>query len=160
MTVSLMKTEAETAYTDAFNPQGALADVRQSAFAQFAETGLPHRRMEDWKWTDLRQLISRAFPPASGTSASAEAIDGLIAASPFGDVARARLVFVDGTYDASRSSLPATGDVDFASACENAGAITPVPGGVGPMTIACLLANTVTACCRANGLEEPAGLTA
>lgn len=52
------------------------------------------------------------------------------------------------------------GDVDFASACENAGAITPVPGGVGPMTIACLLANTVTACCRANGLEEPAGLTA
>jgi methylenetetrahydrofolate dehydrogenase (NADP+)/methenyltetrahydrofolate cyclohydrolase len=52
------------------------------------------------------------------------------------------------------------GDVDFASAVEVAGAITPVPGGVGPMTIACLLANTVTACCRANGLEEPEGLTA
>ncbi|MGR3638201.1 bifunctional methylenetetrahydrofolate dehydrogenase/methenyltetrahydrofolate cyclohydrolase FolD [Alterinioella nitratireducens] len=52
------------------------------------------------------------------------------------------------------------GDVDFASAKEVAGAITPVPGGVGPMTIACLLANTVTACCRANGLEEPEGLTA
>jgi len=52
------------------------------------------------------------------------------------------------------------GDVDFASAAEVAGAITPVPGGVGPMTIACLLANTVTACCRANGLEEPEGLTA
>ncbi|MBL4873893.1 MAG: bifunctional methylenetetrahydrofolate dehydrogenase/methenyltetrahydrofolate cyclohydrolase FolD [Rhodobacteraceae bacterium] len=52
------------------------------------------------------------------------------------------------------------GDVDFASASEVAGAITPVPGGVGPMTIACLLANTVTACCRANGLPEPEGLTA
>ena len=52
------------------------------------------------------------------------------------------------------------GDVDFASAAERAGAITPVPGGVGPMTIACLLANTVTACCRANGLAEPEGLTA
>jgi methylenetetrahydrofolate dehydrogenase (NADP+)/methenyltetrahydrofolate cyclohydrolase len=51
------------------------------------------------------------------------------------------------------------GDVDFASASEVAGAITPVPGGVGPMTIACLLANTLTACCRANGLEEPEGLT-
>lgn len=51
------------------------------------------------------------------------------------------------------------GDVDFASAVKVAGAITPVPGGVGPMTIACLLANTVTACCRANGLEEPEGLT-
>ncbi|GAB5448807.1 bifunctional methylenetetrahydrofolate dehydrogenase/methenyltetrahydrofolate cyclohydrolase FolD [Gymnodinialimonas sp.] len=52
------------------------------------------------------------------------------------------------------------GDVDFAEATEVAGAITPVPGGVGPMTIACLLANTVTACCRAHGLDEPEGLTA
>lgn len=52
------------------------------------------------------------------------------------------------------------GDVDFASCAQRAGAITPVPGGVGPMTIACLLANTVTACCRANGLAEPEGLTA
>ena len=51
------------------------------------------------------------------------------------------------------------GDVDFASASEVAGAITPVPGGVGPMTIACLLANTLTACCRVNGLAEPEGLT-
>ncbi|MEX0328167.1 MAG: bifunctional methylenetetrahydrofolate dehydrogenase/methenyltetrahydrofolate cyclohydrolase FolD [Ruegeria sp.] len=52
------------------------------------------------------------------------------------------------------------GDVDYTSAAERAGAITPVPGGVGPMTIACLLANTLTACCRANGLPEPEGLTA
>ncbi|PPB80616.1 methylenetetrahydrofolate dehydrogenase (NADP+)/methenyltetrahydrofolate cyclohydrolase [Albidovulum inexpectatum] len=52
------------------------------------------------------------------------------------------------------------GDVDFESAAKVAGAITPVPGGVGPMTIACLLANTLTACCRAHGLREPEGLTA
>ena len=52
------------------------------------------------------------------------------------------------------------GDCDFASCSEKAGAITPVPGGVGPMTIACLLANTLTAFCRANGLSEPEGLTA
>jgi len=52
------------------------------------------------------------------------------------------------------------GDADYDSCAAVAGAITPVPGGVGPMTIACLLANTVTACCRANGLEEPEGLTA
>lgn len=52
------------------------------------------------------------------------------------------------------------GDVHFESAKEVAGAITPVPGGVGPMTIACLLANTLTACARANGLPEPEGLTA
>jgi methylenetetrahydrofolate dehydrogenase (NADP+)/methenyltetrahydrofolate cyclohydrolase len=52
------------------------------------------------------------------------------------------------------------GDVDFAAAAQVAGAITPVPGGVGPMTIACLLANTLTAFCRARGLPEPEGLTA
>ncbi|MEW7008499.1 MULTISPECIES: bifunctional methylenetetrahydrofolate dehydrogenase/methenyltetrahydrofolate cyclohydrolase FolD [unclassified Lentilitoribacter] len=52
------------------------------------------------------------------------------------------------------------GDVHFESASKVAGAITPVPGGVGPMTIACLLANTLTACTRAHGLPEPEGLTA
>ena len=52
------------------------------------------------------------------------------------------------------------GDVDFAQAVQVARAVTPVPGGVGPMTIACLLANTLTACCRAHGLDEPQGLTA
>lgn len=47
------------------------------------------------------------------------------------------------------------GDVDYAGAAAVAGAITPVPGGVGPMTIACLLRNTVVACCRQNGLSDP-----
>jgi methylenetetrahydrofolate dehydrogenase (NADP+)/methenyltetrahydrofolate cyclohydrolase len=47
------------------------------------------------------------------------------------------------------------GDVDYAAASHVAGAITPVPGGVGPMTIACLLANTLTACYRIHGLPEP-----
>jgi methylenetetrahydrofolate dehydrogenase (NADP+)/methenyltetrahydrofolate cyclohydrolase len=51
------------------------------------------------------------------------------------------------------------GDVDFDAASQVAGAITPVPGGVGPMTIACLLANTLTATARANGLADPDGLT-
>jgi methylenetetrahydrofolate dehydrogenase (NADP+)/methenyltetrahydrofolate cyclohydrolase len=44
------------------------------------------------------------------------------------------------------------GDVAFAEAVKHAGAITPVPGGVGPMTIACLLKNTVTAGCRQRGI--------
>ena len=47
------------------------------------------------------------------------------------------------------------GDVDFESAVEVAGAITPVPGGVGPMTIACLLRNTVIAACRLEGVPVP-----
>jgi methylenetetrahydrofolate dehydrogenase (NADP+)/methenyltetrahydrofolate cyclohydrolase len=48
------------------------------------------------------------------------------------------------------------GDVDYAGAAERAGAITPVPGGVGPMTIACLLVNTVRAACAAHDLPAPA----
>ena len=52
------------------------------------------------------------------------------------------------------------GDVDFAAACRVAGAITPVPGGVGPMTIACLLRNTLLAACRRRGLPDPAALSA
>ena len=47
------------------------------------------------------------------------------------------------------------GDVAFDEAVEVAGAITPVPGGVGPMTVACLLRNTLIAACRARDLELP-----
>ena len=47
------------------------------------------------------------------------------------------------------------GDVDYDEAAKVAGAITPVPGGVGPMTIACLLRNTLVAACRQNGLADP-----
>ncbi len=47
------------------------------------------------------------------------------------------------------------GDVAYEEAAAVAGAITPVPGGVGPMTIACLLANTLTAACRSHGLPDP-----
>lgn len=65
-----------------------------------------------------------------------------------------------GTNEDGSVKTRLVGDVDYASAAQTAGAITPVPGGVGPMTIACLLANTLTACCRANKLPEPKGLTA
>ena len=47
------------------------------------------------------------------------------------------------------------GDVEFSSASEVAGAITPVPGGVGPMTIACLLHNALQQACRINGVDVP-----
>lgn len=59
----------------------------------------------------------------------------------------------------NRTEVGLVGDVDFAAASRVAGAITPVPGGVGPMTIACLLANTLTATARIHGLPDPEGLT-
>src|SRR5205823_1159143 len=60
-----------------------------------------------------------------------------------------RLVLADG-----KTRL--VGDVAFAEALEVAGAITPVPGGVGPMTVACLLVNTLRAACAIHGLPKPA----
>ncbi|KQU47473.1 bifunctional 5,10-methylene-tetrahydrofolate dehydrogenase/5,10-methylene-tetrahydrofolate cyclohydrolase [Sphingomonas sp. Leaf339] len=53
----------------------------------------------------------------------------------------------------NRTDAGLVGDVDFAAAVEVAGAITPVPGGVGPMTIACLLRNTYVSACRRTGVE-------
>ncbi|MBM1221543.1 bifunctional methylenetetrahydrofolate dehydrogenase/methenyltetrahydrofolate cyclohydrolase FolD [Ponticoccus sp. SC2-23] len=65
----------------------------------------------------------------------------------------------DGLKEDETPKTRLVGDCHFDSCAEVAGAITPVPGGVGPMTIACLLANTLTATTRANGLPEPVGLT-
>lgn len=64
------------------------------------------------------------------------------------DVGINRVLQSDGTYKL-------TGDVCFSEVVKVAGAITPVPGGVGPMTIACLLQNTLEAACRQHGLAVP-----
>jgi methylenetetrahydrofolate dehydrogenase (NADP+)/methenyltetrahydrofolate cyclohydrolase len=53
----------------------------------------------------------------------------------------------------NRTEAGLVGDVDFAAASKVAGAITPVPGGVGPMTIACLIRNTYVSACRRDGVE-------
>ncbi|MDA8776807.1 bifunctional methylenetetrahydrofolate dehydrogenase/methenyltetrahydrofolate cyclohydrolase FolD [Alphaproteobacteria bacterium] len=60
-----------------------------------------------------------------------------------------------GLDDKGRGKTRLVGDVAYDEAAEVAAHITPVPGGVGPMTIACLLKNTLTAFCRQNGFEEP-----
>jgi len=57
--------------------------------------------------------------------------------------------------DAGNGKTRLVGDVAYAEAFPHAGAITPVPGGVGPMTIACLLQNTLTAACRQRGIALP-----
>ena len=57
--------------------------------------------------------------------------------------------------DTDKGRAKLVGDVNFSEASAIAGAITPVPGGVGPMTIACLLRNTVIAACRQNKIAEP-----
>ena len=75
-----------------------------------------------------------------------------------GDWIRPGAVVVDvgiNRIDAGGGKTRLVGDVDFESALAVAGGITPVPGGVGPMTIACLLHNTVLAACRRHGVAVP-----
>jgi methylenetetrahydrofolate dehydrogenase (NADP+)/methenyltetrahydrofolate cyclohydrolase len=57
--------------------------------------------------------------------------------------------------DAGDGKTRLVGDVDYGPACAVAGAITPVPGGVGAMTIICLMQNTLIAACAQNGLPIP-----
>jgi methylenetetrahydrofolate dehydrogenase (NADP+)/methenyltetrahydrofolate cyclohydrolase len=61
----------------------------------------------------------------------------------------------EGVDAAGNPKTRLVGDVHFDEAAASAGAITPVPGGVGPMTIATLMANTLVAACRAAGAPEP-----
>jgi len=64
-------------------------------------------------------------------------------------------VAADGLDAAGKPRTRLVGDVAYAEAAARAAAITPVPGGVGPMTIAMLMANTLIAACRAHGIAEP-----
>jgi len=64
-------------------------------------------------------------------------------------------VAAEGVNSDGRRKTRLVGDVAFAEVAPHAGAITPVPGGVGPMTIAMLMANTLTAACRAAGVAAP-----
>jgi Fe-S cluster assembly protein SufD len=77
---------------------------------------LPHARMEDWRWTNLRVLIDRPYPPRLAVEARPEDVARLAKTSPFATIARARLVFVNGQFDEKRSTLPISGDVEFTTA--------------------------------------------
>jgi Fe-S cluster assembly protein SufD len=66
---------------------------------------LPHRKMEDWRWTDLRQLVDKPYPPRQTVVAAPKDVERLLKSSPFAKVAGARIVFVNGHYAAEHSQL-------------------------------------------------------
>jgi Fe-S cluster assembly protein SufD len=102
--VTTIKTAAETALAQAFSQardrlpgNGAIAAQREAAFDVFAKAGLPHRRVEEWKYTDLRALMREAKPLAAPPDAAAKA-RAKTAAAMLGDLDARRLVFVDGAF--------------------------------------------------------------
>jgi Fe-S cluster assembly protein SufD len=111
MNLALAKTETGRALGEAFAVArdrlpgtGKVADIRQRAFEAYERTGLPHRRIEDWKYTDLRILMRDVLPLAAAPDAAAlaraaaalklHAIDGV-----------RRLVLVDGVFAPKLSDL-------------------------------------------------------
>src|SRR5262245_22403514 len=108
-----IRTAAETALIESFAagkatwPGGkALAAQREAAFHRFEQQGLPHRRVEEWKYTDLRALMRDAKPLAAAPGAAEKARAkeaGRIAAS----IEPRRLVFVNGAFVAELSDLAA-----------------------------------------------------
>jgi len=108
--VRLARTNAEQALLSAFEraraglPGGAqFKRLREQAFAAFAESGLPHRRIEEWKYTDLRTLLRDAAPLAKPPGAAA--IARAKASDPLGGVSLRRLVLVDGAFVPELSEL-------------------------------------------------------
>ncbi|MFM9847251.1 MAG: Fe-S cluster assembly protein SufD [Hyphomicrobiaceae bacterium] len=116
MNVAVMKTKAEAALGEQFEAAAAhlpgagwVKDLRKQAIGIFEARGLPHRRIEEWKYTDLRERLREALPPAleAGASVSHEAIE--TALGPLAVLEADRIVFVDGRYDAALSQADRLG---------------------------------------------------
>jgi len=111
MNLVLAKTEPGRALSDIFAVArdrlpgaGKVADARRQAFEVFARAGLPHRRIEDWKYTDLRVLMREVLPPA--TAPDAAALKRAAAALKPHAIAGARkLVLVDGVFAPTLSDV-------------------------------------------------------
>lgn len=109
--VRAIKTPAEqglsTAYAGAratLPGNGAVAALREDAFRTFEARGLPHRRVEEWKYTDLRALMRDAYPLAGAPDAAAKA-RAKSAGNVFAGIDCRRLVFVDGAFVPELSDL-------------------------------------------------------
>ena len=109
--VTTIKTAAESMLANTFAEarsrlpgDGTIAAQRAAAFDVFARLGLPHRRIEEWKYTDLRALMREAKPLASPPDSAAKA-RAKSAGAMLGDVEVRRLAFVDGAFVPELSDL-------------------------------------------------------
>ena len=108
-----IKTAAEVALAESFGAakarlpgKGALASLRADAFQRFSTAGLPHRRVEEWKYTDLRALMRDAKPLAGPPDAAAKA-RARNAGATLASIEGRRVVLVDGMFVPELSDLAA-----------------------------------------------------
>ena len=109
--VRKIKTDAEAALAQTYASAkarlpgaGAIGVLREAAFHEFEADGLPHRRVEEWKYTDLRALM-RDAKPLAGKPDAAAIEQAKSAGSLVGDIEARRIVFVDGAFVAELSDL-------------------------------------------------------
>lgn len=120
MTVIETRTAAEQSIAHHFEAVAAMlpgdASLRRKAIARFCEIGLPHRRIEEWKYTDLRNALKVAFPPAEQNGAPVAPATLTQALGPFAALDVHRLVLVDGIFAPELSRLEtASGKVSVMS---------------------------------------------
>ena len=121
MTVAVSRTKAEQALTQQFEAvagrlpgDAAIGEARKAAIGTFAALGLPHRRIEEWKYTDLRNAIKEALPPALASDASVsrqdidQALEGLAGLDAY------RIVFADGRYRPELSDVKGAQGLEIA----------------------------------------------
>ena len=122
MTVALTRTKVEQALSQSFAavaaklPGGhAVAEARKAAIGTFAALGLPHRRIEQWKYTDLRSALKEALSPAVGGSAMASAAEIDAALEELASLDAYRMVFVDGLHAPDLSTPPRGNGLEITS---------------------------------------------
>ncbi len=105
MNTTVMKTKAERSIPEQFAaalpglPGGdGVRKTREAAMARFSALGLPHRRIEEWKYTDLRAAMKEALSPAAGRVMAVTTAQVTAALGPFAAIDCARFVFVDGRH--------------------------------------------------------------
>jgi Fe-S cluster assembly protein SufD len=152
--VKIIKTAAETALAQTFAQaharlpgDAAVAKQRAAAFDVFAKEGLPHRRVEEWKYTDLRALMRDAKPLAGPPDAKAKA-RATSAGAVIGGVEARRLVFVDGAFVPELSDTSAlepglaVGSLAAALAGEGDGQLAAHLGKLAPASDVAVALNT------------------
>lgn len=112
MNVAVMKTKAEQAISEGFEavadalPGGAgVREVRKAALGRFGALGLPHRRIEEWKYTDLKSALKDVARPAVADATPVTIADVIVALGPFARLELPRLVLVNGGYRKDLSNL-------------------------------------------------------
>ena len=118
MNVTIAKTKAEQAFGEEFAKiakdlpgSAAIDEARQQAMGAFAALGLPHRRIEEWKYTDLRAALKEVYAPVINSEDKVSKADIDAALGPLAKLDGSRMVFVNGAYRADLSDVAAIAGV-------------------------------------------------